>query len=81
MIENDISGTAEISDEGIKKHFKSIDPWAAIFELVLKENNLDPSETLFIDDTASNLEEARKLGIHVHHLVAGTSITDIDLFQ
>lgn len=26
MINNDISGTAEISDEGIKKHFKSIDP-------------------------------------------------------
>ena len=56
-------------------------PGAAIFELVLKENNLDPSETLFIDDTASNFEEAKKLGIHVHHLVAGSSITDINIFQ
>ena len=56
-------------------------PGAAIFELVLKENNLDPSETLFIDDTASNFEEAKKLGTHVHHLVAGSSITDINIFQ
>ena len=35
----DISGTTEISGEGIKKHFKSIDPWQPIFELVW--NGLD----------------------------------------
>jgi putative hydrolase of the HAD superfamily len=56
-------------------------PGAAIFELVLKENDLLASETLFIDDTASNFDEARKLGIHVHHLVPGTSITDMELFK
>lgn len=30
----DISGTTEISDEGIKKHFKSIESWQPLFELV-----------------------------------------------
>lgn len=39
----DFSGTAEISDEGIKKHFKSIEPWGAIFELVW--NGLDANAT------------------------------------
>lgn len=56
-------------------------PGADIFNLVLKENNLIASETLFIDDTASNFEEARKLGIQVHHLVPGSSITEMELFQ
>jgi len=35
----DISGTTEISGEGIKKHFKNIEPWQPIFELVW--NGLD----------------------------------------
>ncbi|KHK54099.1 DNA mismatch repair protein [Ralstonia sp. A12] len=30
----DISGTTEIGNEGIKKHFKSIEPWQPLFELV-----------------------------------------------
>jgi hypothetical protein len=29
----DISGITQISDEGIKKHFKNIEPWQALFEL------------------------------------------------
>jgi glucose-1-phosphatase len=54
-------------------------PLAAIFELVLNENHLVPAETLFVDDTASNFVEAQKLGIRIHHLVPGTSITDLPL--
>jgi hypothetical protein len=30
----DISGKTEIGNEGIKKHFKSIEPWQPVFELV-----------------------------------------------
>lgn len=30
----DISGTTEIGNEGIKKHFKSIEPWQPVFELI-----------------------------------------------
>lgn len=56
-------------------------PGADIFNLVLKENNLVASETLFIDDTESNFGEAKKLGIQIHHLVTGTSITDMELFR
>lgn len=56
-------------------------PGADIFNLVLSENNLQPAETLFIDDTASNFDEARKLGIQIHHLVPGSSITTMELFN
>jgi glucose-1-phosphatase len=56
-------------------------PSSAIFELVLKENNLAPSETLFIDDTASNFSEAKQLGIQVYHLTNGRSITEMDIFN
>jgi putative hydrolase of the HAD superfamily len=56
-------------------------PDADIFNLVLKENNLVPSETLFIDDTYSNFSEAEKLGIQIYHLKPGTSITDMEMFK
>lgn len=39
----DISGTTEISGEGIKKHFKNIELWQPIFELVW--NGLDARAT------------------------------------
>ena len=56
-------------------------PSTEIFELVLRENNLDPAETLFIDDTASNFEGARKLGIQVYHLEPGNDITRMAMFN
>lgn len=36
------------------------------FELVLKENNLEAGDCLFIDDTRANVEAARALGIESH---------------
>lgn len=56
-------------------------PHAEIFELVLNENNLKPSETLFIDDTYSNFEEAQRLGIQIHHLEPGTTIAGMEIFK
>ncbi|WDF81121.1 HAD family phosphatase [Mucilaginibacter sp. KACC 22773] len=38
-------------------------PEARIFQLVLDENNLNPAETLFIDDSPQHLAGAEKLGI------------------
>ncbi|GGE20415.1 haloacid dehalogenase [Sphingobacterium cellulitidis] len=38
-------------------------PDAAIFERVLNENNLNPEESLFVDDSPQHLEGAKKLGI------------------
>ncbi|MCW3086257.1 MAG: family hydrolase [Bacteroidetes bacterium] len=53
-------------------------PDVEIFELVLRENNLDPAETLFIDDSPQHLEGAKKLGIQTYWLdVTKESITDL----
>jgi putative hydrolase of the HAD superfamily len=41
-------------------------PNADIFEQVLNENNLNPAETLFIDDTPLHLATAQKLGIQTY---------------
>jgi putative hydrolase of the HAD superfamily len=43
-------------------------PDAEAFEIILKENSLNPGETLFIDDTLQHVEGARKLGILAYHL-------------
>lgn len=43
-------------------------PNANIYEFVLKENNINPEETLFIDDTEENIISASKLGIHTWHI-------------
>lgn len=40
-------------------------PNTNIFEFVLSENNLQASETIFIDDTQENTKAAQELGIHV----------------
>jgi len=39
-------------------------PDKEIFELVLKENNLIPGETIFIDDSPQHIATAAALGIH-----------------
>ncbi|MDN6280803.1 MAG: HAD family phosphatase [Psychroflexus sp.] len=43
-------------------------PDAEIFEFILSENQLQASETLFIDDTKEHTSSAAKLGINVWHL-------------
>jgi FMN phosphatase YigB (HAD superfamily) len=58
-------------------HLKKPDP--AIFRLVLNENKLDPTNTLFIDDTLIHIEAARELGIMGYHLREGEELTR--LFQ
>lgn len=39
-------------------------PNTDIFEQVLKENNLNPSETLFVDDSPQHIEGAKKVGLN-----------------
>ena len=43
-------------------------PDAEIFKLVLDENKLNPSETLFIDDSKQHILAAEKLGIQTYWL-------------
>jgi FMN phosphatase YigB (HAD superfamily) len=45
-------------------------PETEIFEQVLKENNLDPAETLFIDDSPQHIAAAQKLGIQTYLMTA-----------
>jgi HAD superfamily hydrolase (TIGR01549 family) len=58
---------------GLKK------PSPEIFRYVLRDSKLDPSETLFIDDTLVHVEGARNAGIHGYHLILdkGEQITDL----
>lgn len=44
-------------------------PDAEIFNYVLNENQLIPSETLFIDDSPQHIAGAKKLGITNYHLI------------
>jgi len=44
-------------------------PNTDIFEFVLKENGLEASETLFIDDNGANIAGADSVGIHTLHVV------------
>jgi putative hydrolase of the HAD superfamily len=50
-------------------------PNAAIFEYLLKEQNLKAQEVFFIDDSPQHIEIANKLGIKTHHLKNGEEIT------
>lgn len=55
-------------------------PDASIFEFVLKQHTLKPSETLFIDDTSENTEAAEKLGIHTWNIDPSKEDV-VDLFE
>ncbi|GAB2977231.1 HAD family phosphatase [Mucilaginibacter puniceus] len=49
-------------------------PDSEIFEQVLCENNLEPAETLFIDDSPQHLETAKKLGMQTYLMTAPDNI-------
>jgi putative hydrolase of the HAD superfamily len=52
-------------------------PDLEIFEKVLSENNLNPSTTLFIDDSPQHIKGARKAGIYAFHLQDGMEVCDL----
>lgn len=43
-------------------------PHKEIYEFVMQEQGLQPSETLFLDDKADNLTEPQRLGIQTFHV-------------
>lgn len=54
-------------------------PEAEIFQLVLDENNLDASKTLFVDDVRENAEGAVRVGMHYHWLdLSKETVLDIE---
>lgn len=48
-----------------------------IYNFVLKENGLNPNETLFIDDSPTNIEAAQKIGIQGFCIKKEELITDL----
>ncbi len=55
-------------------------PDAASFQAIIDAEQLDPALTLFIDDTAKNLEGARQVGLQTYHLVAPQTVLDLELW-
>lgn len=53
-------------------------PDKEIFELVISENNLNPNETLFIDDSIQHVQGALSVGINAIHL---QHMDVLDLFE
>lgn len=54
-------------------------PGKEAYEIVLKENNLSPAETLFIDDSIKNIEGAKELGLQTILLKEDMGIEDLGL--
>ena len=54
-----------------------------MFNLIIKENNLQKEETLFIDDSIQHIHAGRKIGINCYHLKKGEDITTLfpDIIQ
>lgn len=46
-------------------------PDEAVFNLILKQNNLKPNKTLFVDDTLEHIEVAKTLGINTWQILVG----------
>lgn len=52
-------------------------PDTEIFDFVLKENNLNPNETLFIDDSPQHIEGALKTGIQAKFLAKNREVENL----
>lgn len=52
-------------------------PHPETFEAILKENNLDPARTLFIDDSPQHIEGAKSVGLQTFFLEKGMEIRNI----
>jgi len=80
--------TEEIGEGSLNDYFDKIyyshemsyrKPDKEAYEYVLKENNLSPSETLFIDDSIQNIDGARAVGLQTILLKDGMGIEDLNL--
>ena len=58
----------------ISARVKMVKPKPEIFEYCLQKNGLQPSETLFIDDSEENCQTALGLGLQTHHFQNADSL-------
>lgn len=54
-------------------------PSKEIYEAVLKKENLNAAETIFIDDSAANVEAAKKVGLQTIYLPSPKTVLELDL--
>jgi putative hydrolase of the HAD superfamily len=54
-------------------------PSKEIFEIVLKNENLNAHETLFIDDSSANIEAAKTVGLQTIYLPSPKTVLELNL--
>ena len=54
-------------------------PDTASFQRIIEEQKLNPAETLFIDDTLSNVEAAAEIGLQTLHLKPPMTVLELQL--
>lgn len=75
--ENAVKDLAVFFEKAYYSHLvKMRKPESRIFDYVINENNLIPSETLFIDDSIQHIEGAKKVGLNAELLPKDYSIID-----
>ena len=52
-------------------------PDIAVFQIILKENKLQPSEVFFIDDSLQHIIGAKSIGIKTHHLLDNEDLINL----
>ena len=79
MFKQEFGGSLDdLFDKAYYSHIiKLHKPDTASYKLITDENRLDPGETLFIDDSVTNVEGAERAGLKGMHLAPGKTILDI----
>ena len=75
-------GSGSMEDHFEKTYYSHLihlrKPDAASFEYIIRENNLDPAATMFVDDAQVNVDGANAAGLKGFYLAPGISITDLE---
>jgi FMN phosphatase YigB (HAD superfamily) len=71
----DFSGIMEKQYFSCREGLRKPDP--NIFYKVLRDNNLNPERTLFIDDSIQHILGAQTTGLKTHHLLPGEDILNL----
>lgn len=58
-------------------HMGKMKPHPEAFQHVLNENNLNPNETIFLDDLLENVESAKKIGLHAMQFTRNDPMSNI----
>ena len=60
----------------ISYEMKCTKPWHLIYEKMIQDSGINPSETLFIDDGIRNISTAKEIGFQIYHATNGEDWRD-----